>query len=240
MKFSPKLLFCVLLLAFSQAYSQQTTDLPDAPTPNVVEGEPAGSDFFGKPQPPVAPKYSRTIGVGQRAQPLDAKDKLVFSLVDQARWSSFAARITAAGIQHARNGDPKYGSDKAGFGERLGAAYLRQTSQGIFARGVLPIVFHQDPRFYRMGGDEYFKRAWYASTRVLITRTDKGTQTLNTSHLLGYAGAAALTMTYYPEPSAQWSSVWRQYGVSIGTSAAANVVREFSPDLFQKVFHKKK
>jgi hypothetical protein len=136
------------------------------------------------------------------------------------------------------NSNPKYGTDKAGFGERLGAAFIRQNSQAVLSDGVFAAVFHQDPRYYSRGSGSFMGRVFYSASRVLVTRTDAGNETANTSQLVGYAGAAALTMTYYPAVSATWSNTVKGYGISLLGSALGNEVHEFAPDLIHRVFHR--
>ncbi len=169
---------------------------------------------------------------------LSAKEKLELSGWEQVQPYSFGTQILAAGWEHMLDSDPKYGTDKAGFGERLGAATIRQGSQAILSDGVFAAVFRQDPRYYSKGSGKYMDRAVYSATRVLVTRTDDGDEAANYSQLVGYAGASALTMAYYPDVSATWSKTARGYGVSLAGSALGNEVHEFAPDLIRLVFHR--
>jgi hypothetical protein len=150
---------------------------------------------------------------------------------------SFGTQILAAGWEHLLDSDPKYGSDSAGFGERLGAAALRQGSQAILMNAA-SVAFHQDPRYYRRGSGKIIDRGIYSATRVLFTRTDVGAQQLNYSEIFGYAGASALTMTYYPAVSATWPNTAKGYVLSLGASALGNEVQEFLPDVIREVLHR--
>ncbi len=51
--------------------------------------------------------------------------------------------------------------------------------------GVGPALFPQDSRFYTLGHGGFRKRAFYAASRVLITRTDGGSETFNFSKIIG-------------------------------------------------------
>jgi hypothetical protein len=108
-------------------------------------------------------------------------------------------------------------------------------SESIFAP-----VFHEDPRYYVMGkGHNFFKRAIYAGTRVIITRTDDGHTTPNFSLLAGDAAGAALTTTYYPPANTSFSEGAKTFGGSLGGSALGFVVTEFLDDALHFVHLRK-
>jgi hypothetical protein len=182
-------------------------------------------------QPGRAAKYARYIDPGQAVYPLRAKDKLVLSLAQQLEPWALTTPLLAAGWEHLLDSSPNYGSDKAGFGERLGASVLNQTSQAFLVDGVGNALFREDPRYYRVGGRDIGHRILYATDRTFLTRTDRGRTSINYAALVGYAGASALTMTYYPASSAKWSEVWKGYGISLATQPLGNALHEFGPDL---------
>ncbi len=182
-----------------------------------------------------APRLAKYIEPNQVAAPLSAKDKLELSGWEQLQPYAFSTQIVGAGWQHLINGNPKYGTDKAGFGERLGSATIRQGSQAIFSDGILAAAFREDPRYYRKGSGKVVNRIAYAASRVLITRTDAGNETPNYSKIVGYAGASALTMTYYPAVSATWAETSEGYGISFLVAALGNGIHEFTPDLVHLV-----
>lgn len=149
-----------------------------------------------------------------------------------------ATPLLSAGWEHLLDNNPKYGSDKAGFGERLGAASLRQASQAVLSNGFAAAAFREDPRYYRLGKGKIGSRIWHAARGIVLTQNDRGSSTVNYAQLVGYAGAAALTRTYYPEVSTQWGAIWRGYGISLSAAALGNVIHEFSPDLLYLIHHK--
>jgi len=222
--------------------------LPDAPQPAFSEASTPFTKFHPQDQPSAtmplrpAPRLAKVISPGWQAVPLTAADKLKLAARQQILPFSFATQILSAGWGQLLDAHPKYGTDSAGFGERLGAASIRQGSQAIFADGVLPIFFHQDPRYYRLGSDKIThnvnRRIWYAASRVLIGKTDSGSQIFNYSKVIGYAGSAALTTTYYPDVSAGWGTVGKGYIISIFTAMLGNQLREFGPDVIHLVFYR--
>ncbi|WP_263418988.1 hypothetical protein [Terriglobus albidus] len=188
----------------------------------------------------LAPKHARIIQPGQQAQPLTAGDKLIFSIRNQTRPMSPVNWVLSAGLSHLRDGRPHYGTDSGAFGERLGAAALKQGTQSILVFGVFASLFHEDPRYYRQGKSyPFMKRAVYAASRIVITRTDAGQPSINWARICGMAGSAAITNLYYPERDTGLNPTLRSYGDSFVTGAATNELREFMADAIAMIRRKK-
>jgi hypothetical protein len=178
-----------------------------------------------------APHLRMIIAPDEIADPMTVHDKVVSGFKDSVSPSSAAGWLSTAGWQHLRNSSPNYGTDAGAFGQRLGAATIRATSEGLFRESVFAPLFHEDPRYYIMGkGHPFFKRIVYASTRSIITRTDSGHATPNFARLAGNAAGSALTIPYYPAQNTTFSAVASTFGGSLGGSALSFVVDEFLVD----------
>jgi hypothetical protein len=233
--FSLVLLAAVLPLAAQQAMAGTAlaVELPDAPLPSqaIQRSATTAPQPIPASAPHYAPRFARYIQPYQVTRQLSAKEKLELSVREQLRPYAFSTEILAAGWEHLRDGNPKYGSDSAGFGERLGAAAIQQTSNAIFSDGVFPALLRQDPRYYRKGSGKILDRVLYSATRGLVTRTDAGNPAPNYSRILGSASAYALTMAYYPAVSATWGQTAKGWSVSFLTGALGNQIHEFGPDV---------
>jgi hypothetical protein len=224
------------------ATDMDTTDTPAAPDdPNNPQTTPPPS-----PQPPNArTKHSAhlamTIAPNEIALQMPVRDKIVGGLGDAVSLFAATGWVASAGWSHLTNGSPNYGTDKGAFGQRLGAAALRNISQDVFHDCLFAPVLHEDPRYYIMGrGNNVLKRAVYAATRAIITRTDSGHTTPNFSLIAGDAAGAALTVTYYPAKNTSFAEVAETFGGSIGGSAIGFVVTEFIGDALQYAHLRKK
>lgn len=208
--------------------------LPEAPDPQLaLTPKPKhGTD----PSEHIAQKRTKTIPSDWHAQPLSRAWKVRVGAEDLYSVENFGAIFLSAGYEHILNSEPNYGTDKGAFGERLGAAAIRETTQGAFTDMVFAPLLGQDNRYY-VKGPAYnpVKRTLYAITRPLITRKDDGSQTVNSSLLLGYAASAALTPAYYPQSNRNFHDVASVYGSSIGGAALGFFVTEFSQDIFQSL-----
>jgi hypothetical protein len=145
-----------------------------------------------------------------------------FTLFSVIGWTA------SAGYSQLINGSPNYGTDSGAFGERLGAASVRLISQNIFGNAIFAPVFRTDPRYYKMGpGHNIVRRALYAATRTLITKSDDGRTQPNYSLLSGNLAGAALTNAYYPSTNRGFTETAKTFGNSLGGSAVGFVVTEF-------------
>jgi hypothetical protein len=68
----------------------------------------------------------------------------------------------------------------------------------------------------------------------LIRRGDDGSDQFNYSGIGGRAVAAALVVTYYPQPSVTARVVSLTFLTSIATDAGGNLVLEFLPNIIRK------
>jgi hypothetical protein len=223
------------------ATTQPATSEIDAPQPQPVAldlgAEPIpSSEAVPMDQPGgyrVAPIHRKYILTDMRAQTLTSRDKVIIGLQGTYSLMNFGGMIVAAGWEQLRNGQPNYGTDSGAFGERLGAAAIRGTSQGVFTDSVFAPLLHEDPRYY-VEGKQYgiVHRALYAATRPVITRTDSGRRTINGAQLLGYAASTALNNAFYPPSNRNVKDNLEAYAGSIGGSALCFVLTEFTASMW--------
>lgn len=226
--------------ALAQSSPQLIADfgLPDAPGEGLWSGTtvPSRPKIAPYQPPPVATLYDKYISPGQKAQRLTTSNKLFFGVHQLISPYLLLSVATAAGYEHALNGSPNYGTDSGAYGQRVGAAAIRDASQSIFSDSIMATVLHEDPRYYEMGhSHSALARAGYAVSRVLVTRSDAGAATPNFALLSGYAGAAALENAYYPTDNHGAAETVKSFAGSLGGAAFSNVIREFLPDILHAV-----
>jgi hypothetical protein len=222
----------LLWLAFlaSPGFSQQSS-LPDAPKPSdPVNNSPAAVEKR---------KWTDIVDPGEDVPTLSAKEKLLFPIHEELRLTGWFSAFFSSGWGQLLDTDPRYGVDSGAFSERFGAAALRDLSMRTFSDGVLPAVLHEDPRYYRKAEGSLLQRGLYAASRVVVTPRDSGHNGFNTSVIVGHGMASALTMTYYPEKSANGTVVMKTWGYSLLGQAGGNIWSEFWPSLRQKVFRRR-
>lgn len=205
---------------------------PDAVQPAATEGPAVGSPdkrVFG-----VLPNYRTAEDTGVYT-PISAKQKLTIATKDTIDYPLFLLGGAMAGLAQISDQHPTFGQGVKGFAHRYGTAYADQAIGNYLTEGVLPVLFHEDPRFFRRtsarGG--VWSRSFYAATRILVTKTDSGGSTFNFAEVVGNSMAAAAGNAYYPGETHLLDNVSR-LAVYLGTDAVSQVLKEFWPDIKRK------
>jgi hypothetical protein len=87
-------------------------------------------------------------------------------------------------------------------------------------------------------GGGIWKRAGYSVSRVVVTRTDSGKPTFNTSEIVGSAAAVSVSNFYYPHKEQTVSNWFRNWGLDITYDSVTFVFHEFWPDISHAIFSK--
>lgn len=132
---------------------------------------------------------------------------------------------------------PQYGGGMQGWGKRFGATLADTETRTFFGQFLFPVLFHQDPRYFPSQKHGLIPRAWYAGTRVLITRRDGDGTTLNTSEFAAVLATAAVQNAYYPERDKGFNETMSRFIGGLGSDATSNLLREFWPDI-KKTFRR--
>jgi hypothetical protein len=223
--------FCPAQSAPSVTVAEAT--LLDAPQPAAAQTDTAAHPTsLGSIA--AARKYAQGIEPGQKAYPFTSTEKLVYSFAEVARPITLLPSLYSASYEQLFNADPKYGHDAGAFGEKFGASMLRSASVRVFSDGIFAAAFHQDPRYYRVGQGSLIRRSLLSARQAIIRRGDDGSEQFNYSGISGRAAAAAMTVTYYPEPSITAKVVGLTFVTSIATDAGGNLVLEFLPNIIRK------
>jgi hypothetical protein len=123
------------------------------------------------------------------------------------------------------------------WGEQYAATLADGESRAFFGNFLFPVLLHQDPRYFPKRSGTVLGRAWYATTRVLVTRNDNGSESFNYSEVLGAGFSKALSNAYYPDHyRGGWDTTANFLGALQG-DATSNLLREFWPDI-RNIVHK--
>ncbi len=229
-------------LEMPAAWSSSADSLPDAPEPAfapVTAPVEAGRDAAPN-YPPVAKKYAGIILPGQRAVPWNEHRKFIYALHDSFGPTNLLAITASAGWSHLIDSAPHYGRNAEAFGKREGAAAARNTVQSMATDALFAPIFHDDPRYYVMGPEQgLFKRAAYAASRVVVTRSDHGHNRINLPLLLGYGAAAGVNNLYYPDQDTGAKATMQSWGTSLGGAAVGMLGNEFLDDALRLIHLRK-
>jgi hypothetical protein len=173
-------------------------------------------------QPPEAPSAYR---------PLSSRCKLQLFLRRAYSPYTFASAAFEAGIAQMSAQWPQYGGGMQGWGKRYGATLTDTESRRFIQTYLLSTVLHQDPRYFPSTKTSVIGRAWYAATRVVLTRGDNGQTEFNASEMLGALSTSALQNSYYPQHYRTVDGTISRFTGALSSDATSAILREFTPDL---------
>jgi hypothetical protein len=186
----------------------------------------------------VVPNFG-AVSANTQLPPLTTKGKFWLATEDNFDYSSFIWTGILAGQEFALKNYPEFGQGAAGYGRYYWHTFVDGVSGTYFTEAIIPWMTHEDPRYYTMGHGGFFRRAGYALSRVVITRTDSGRATFNWSEVGGNAIEAGLANAYYPPQERGGRQTAINWGAQIESAALNNIAKEFWPDVRQFLFGKK-
>lgn len=143
-----------------------------------------------------------------------------------------------AAISQSQDEFPEYGQGAAGYGKRYGASFADQVSSGFFANYLYPVLFKEDPRYFRLGAGSVKHRIGYSLVQEFVCHTDKGGRSFSYENVLGAFTAGGVSNAYYPAAERGFGLTMSRSAIAIGYGSLGGLVSEFYPDISHWVFHR--
>jgi hypothetical protein len=236
------------LLGLSTEMSAQQAGQAPLPATTPIQNKSANDPGAAASPPAADPKVQQddrilwtlpnylTVENASSLPPLTPGQKFKLITKDTFDPVIFAFIGLEAGANQASNTNPTFGQGLKGYSKRYGLAFADNAIGNFMTSAVFPSALHQDPRFYQMGKGGFFHRAWYAGTRVLVTRSDSGNAQFNFSEFLGNGMAAAISNAYHPGPRTLGSNI-NIWATQMGWDAVSYEMKEFWPDVHRFLVH---
>jgi hypothetical protein len=215
----------VLLAASSLAVGQQQPDNNNPP-------EPEAKRLFW-----IVPNY-RTSPTLTNYKPLTPKEKFKIASQDSFDRGTVILAGMFAGVGQLTNSNPSFGQGAAGYGRYLGTSYGDFVIGDYMTEAIYPTLLHQDPRYFRRGTGGGWSRLGYAMGQIFWTHADTGHGQFNYSEIFGNSTAVAISNAYYPDNRTATDAVSR-LGMQLGIDMAANILKEFWPEIDRNIFRHK-
>jgi hypothetical protein len=139
----------------------------------------------------------------------------------------------------ASRSQPTFGQGAEGYGKYYWHVFVDGAVENYMTEAIIPAATKEDPRYYTLGKGGFIKRTGYSVSRLFITRTNSGGSTFNLSEIVGAGAAAGIGNAYYPAQSNQFVKTYQRWGTQVGLDGVFNVLKEFWPDIDQKLFRGK-
>ena len=186
----------------------------------------------------IIPNF-RAVSANTKLPPQTPKEKLLTATLDSFDYSALFLPAVLAAYGQATKQTPEFHQGAAGFARYYWHSYVDQAIENYMVEAIVPIITHQDNRYYTLGQGGFFKRTGYALSRAVITRNDAGNNTFNTSEIVGAGAAAGISNLYYPSGERTLSNTLSKWGINVGVDAGTFVFKEFWPDINHAIFHTK-
>jgi len=224
--------------------SIESSGLPDAPGFEGQAAQTAPAKTEDGPQQTkriagIMPNF-RSVSRDTILPPQSPKDKLVIAGKDTFDYSSFIIVAIQAGIAMNGKSTPEFHQGALGYGRYYWHTLADTADENFMVGGLGPVLFHQDNRFYTLGHGGVLKRIPYAMSRILISRKDDGHESFNFAEVIGAGAAAGLSSTYYPTVDRSWTKTGQKWLTGMIIDSANFVLKEYWPDINQKLRRKKK
>ncbi len=198
--------------------------------PGVHEDKPQPAEskrIFG-----LIPNYRSSPSLATY-QPITPREKFKIASQDAFDRGTVALAAVFAGESQLTNANSSFGQGAAGFGRYFGAAYGDFVIGDYMTEGVFPTLLHQDPRYFRRGTGSGWSRLGYAAKQIIWTHRDSGGMQFNYSEVVGNSAAVAISNAYYADNRTAGDGITK-LTVQLGVDTAANILKEFWPDLERK------
>ncbi len=216
-----------------------------AVAPCITSTEPFDVDDYNGPLNKIVARFSQrvestTVRLPRHASALrpcamNAGDKFRAFLDESFDPISFAGAAWDAAIAQMTWDDAPYRQGAVGYGKRYSAAVTDNFTGSFFSTFFYPAIFHQDPRYFRMGQGSFNERLGHALTHRFVARNDSGNRMFNYSEWMGTVSTKALSNLYHPGNPRGFGPTASRVGFSVANDMAWDVLREFWPEVAHKL-----
>ena len=258
----------ITLMLPADGWAQTTASLanvlPDAPDAQQNEAAPpqtatsSNSPAAPAPQASAAPakttadmlkkeEHQRILGVVPNFNTVDSADGMAklspgqkFHLAYKSTVDPFVfvADAFVAGLSQARNSNPGFGQGAQGYFKRFGASYLDTADGTLWGNAILPVLFKEDPRYFRMGHGSFKRRFLYSASTTVWCMRDNGKWGPSYANVLGNFISGGISNAYYPAADRGLEQTLDGALTVTAEGAIGAEFIEFWPDISRHLFKK--
>ena len=174
------------------------------------------------------------------AVPLTPSQKFRLMFSTEKDPATFGFSMLVALIGQAEGSHPAYGGGIGGYGKRFGQNYADTFDGAFWGNAVLPSLWHQDPRYFRLGKGPAMHRLLYAlSTNVRAKHDGTGKWEPNYSNLVGNLISGGISNIYLPANERGVGSTFEGAFLVTAEGGVGSMLEEFWPDFIHYLQRKK-
>jgi hypothetical protein len=151
---------------------------------------------------------------------------------------SLSLIVVVSGISVAADSHSVYGPGFAGWGRQIGYSFAEDVQGTTTGTYILPVIFHEDPRYHRLPGHPVPQRLLHAIGHTFISQHDDGSIMPNYATLINYPLSDEIGDLYVPGVSRNLKSTAENVALGYATDPVGAIVSEFLPDVARRIhFH---
>src|SRR5215813_6536151 len=154
---------------------------------------------------------------------LSVGEKFKLFVDDSVDPVNFIGAAWGAGIDQATNSDPRYGQGFAGYSKRYGAELADNATGSFFGIFVYPTIFHQDPRYYRLGHGTTSERLGHALRHRFAAVSDSGKRVPNYPEWFSVISTKLVSNLYHPDNPRGFGPTAERVGFTVANDMAWDV-----------------
>jgi hypothetical protein len=200
----------------------------------VVYVDPNRRDQLPKPCTELIYPFQRFL-TSEVIIPMTWQQKGYLALHDLTDPGNLGTILGISAITIGADSHSAYGPGMKGFGKIVGYSLLQDATAQFFGAFAVPVIAHQDPRYFRMPHAPIAKRILYSISRTVISRSDSGRSMPNYATLLQYPITAEIDNLYVPGIHPDAPSTTARIFLGYALDPANNLLNEFLPDVASRV-----
>jgi len=200
----------------------------------VVYVDPSRYDQVPKPCTELIYPYQRFLS-SNVVIPMTWQQKGYFALHELVDPANIGIIVGISAISVAADPHSAYGPGFKGFGKSVGVTLLQDATGQFFGNFAIPVIAHQDPRYFRKPHEPFTKRLVYSISRTVVARSDSGKSMPNYATLLTYPINAELSNFYVPGIETDHASTLTRIFTGYALDPVNGILNEFLPDVASRV-----
>lgn len=178
----------------------------------------------------VVPNFN-VVYEGQVVPPLTPREKFSLAIHTTVDPFTIAYAFVGAGYSEVADTHNGFGWGPAGYFKRVGSGYADTVNGALIGNALLPVLLHQDPRYFRQGTGTIQSRFIHAALSTVICHGDNGKNQVNISNVLGNYISGAISNAYYPA-NERGVGLTLENGTEVTLyGAVGGQILEFAPDI---------
>ena len=177
------------------------------------------------------------MGLAQPFEALGVTEKLSYHIERSAGPLALVGDAAYAAILQEADTPTEWGQGASGYGKRFASTAAASGIHSALAF-ALDSTLHEDPRYFRAASGGFWRRTGHAFRGIILTRTDRGTETLSIWRLGSDYGAAYLSNQWYPGRLNTVGLGFAEGSLQLGFDVLSNLASEFWPDIKAKILRR--